>query len=350
MTEIAMNRIDPLTDPRWPEFLQSHPRASIFHTPGWLEALRRTYGYQPVAFTTSGSASGLADGLVFCCISSRLTGRRLVSLPFSDHCEPLTSSLENLTEFLRSLEQNLKKEKWRYVELRPLNSLGSSLSGFEENQTAFCHILNLAASQDEIFRSFHKDSIQRKIRRAEREKLTYEEGRSEQLLDQFYGLLLRTRRRHQLPPQPRAWFHNLIDCLGDQLKIRVASRDGQPMASILTLEFKSVMVYKYGCSDATYHNLGPMHLLFWKTIQEAKEKGLKDFDLGRSDADNAGLVEFKDRWGATRLTLTYLRYPPEMKKADSQESWGARVAKQLFTHMPDGLLEVTGKLLYRHVG
>ncbi len=350
MTVTAVNRINPITDPRWLELLQSHPHASIFHTPGWLEALRRTYEYQAVAFTTAAAKQELTDGLLFCCINSNFTGRRLVSLPFSDHCEPLTNTSENLTIFLRFLEENLKKEKWRYIELRPLISRGSSVSGFERNQTSFIHLLDLTRTQDEIFRAFHKDSIQRKIRRAEREGLTYEEGRSEQFLDQFYQLLLRTRRRHQLPPQPRQWFRNLIDCLGDQLKIRVASRGGEPMASILTLEFKNVMVYKYGCSDAQYHNLGPMHLLFWKTIQEARNKGLSGFDLGRSDADNAGLVEFKDRWGATRSTLDYLRYPAAVVKTDSRESWGVKVAKQLFHHLPDGFLEAAGKLLYRHVG
>jgi CelD/BcsL family acetyltransferase involved in cellulose biosynthesis len=347
---IGIDGIDPLSDPRWPEFLQNHPDASIFHSPGWVEALRRTYGYQPVVFTTASPSQGLSNGLLFCRIHSRFTGRRLVSLPFSDHCEPLTDTTENLTELLFFLEQNLRKEKWRYVELRPLNSRGSSLAGFERNQTCYVHVLNLSPSQDEIFRGFHKDSIQRKIRRAEREGLTYEEGRSEHFLDQFYQLLLRTRRRHQLPPQPREWFRNLIECLGDQLKIRVASRGGQPMASILTLQFKNAMVYKYGCSDAKYHNLGPMHLLFWKSIQEAKDKGLKEFDLGRSDADNAGLVEFKDRWGATRSTLTYLRYPAGHAKKASSEGWGVRFAKQLFLHMPDGFLEAAGKLLYRHVG
>jgi CelD/BcsL family acetyltransferase involved in cellulose biosynthesis len=349
-TVIGIDGIDPLRDPRWPEFLQNHPNASIFHSPGWVEALRRTYGYQPVVFTTASPSQGLSNGLLFCRINSRFTGRRLVSLPFSDHCEPLTDTTENLTELLRFLEQNLQKEKWRYVELRPLNYRGSSPAGFEQTQASYIHTLNLSPSQDEIFRSFNKDSIQRKIRRAEREGLTYEEGRSEQFLNQFYQLLLRTRRRHQLPPQPREWFRNLIECLGDQLKIRVASRDGQPMASILTLQFKNVMVYKYGCSDAKYHNLGPMHLLFWKSIQEAKNKGLKEFDLGRSDADNAGLVEFKDRWGATRSTLTYLRYPAGHTKKASREGWGVRFAKQLFLHMPDGFLEAAGKLLYRHVG
>src|SRR2546430_5296635 len=86
--------LDPLEDPRWAEFVQRHPRASVFHTPGWLEALRRTYGYEPVVYTTSLPRAELTNGLVFCRVRSWLTGRRLVSLPFSDHCEPLVHNSE----------------------------------------------------------------------------------------------------------------------------------------------------------------------------------------------------------------------------------------------------------------
>lgn len=88
-----------------------------------------------------------------------------------------------------------------------------------------------------------------------------EEGRSEILLDKFYDLLLLMRRQHQFPPQPRDWFRNLFACLGEQIKIGVASKDGQPIASILTLSYKGSLVYKYGCSDARFHNLGGMSFL-----------------------------------------------------------------------------------------
>ena len=47
----------------------------------------------------------------------------------------------------------------------------------------------------------------------------------------------------------------------------------------------------------------------WKAIQEAKNDQLDEFDMGRSDCDNPGLIAFKDRWGAARSTLSYLRYP-----------------------------------------
>src|SRR5262249_25321288 len=146
----------------------------------------------------------------------------------------------------------------------------------------------------------HKDSTQRKIRRAEREGLTYEDGRSAPLLNAFFGLLLVTRRRHQLPPQPKQWFQNLIDCFGESLKIRVASKDGRPIAAILTLRHKNTLLYKYGGSCVECNNMGGMHLLLWKSIQEAKQYGLRKFDLGRSDYENTGLITFKDRWGGTR--------------------------------------------------
>lgn len=57
---MELYQIDPVRDPRWSELLENHPRASIFHTAGWLEALRRTYGYEPIAYTSSppGGKSG----------------------------------------------------------------------------------------------------------------------------------------------------------------------------------------------------------------------------------------------------------------------------------------------------
>ena len=100
--------LDPLLDPRWPEFLERHARASVFHSRGWLEALRRTYGYEPIVYTTSPPTADLANGLVFCRIDSWLTGRRLVSLPFSDHTEPLVDSEGELQYLLGCLERDRK--------------------------------------------------------------------------------------------------------------------------------------------------------------------------------------------------------------------------------------------------
>ncbi len=337
--------IDPIVDPRWAELLERDSRASVFHTPGWLSALSQTYGYRPGVFTTSAPSNPLANGVVFCSVKSWLTGSRLVSLPFSDHCEPLAAAGEELDELLEYAASG----HWRYIELRPKSSapgVAQMAGSFREAETFWLHRLNLSPSSDELFRHFHKDCVQRKIRRAEREAVVYREGNSPELLSSFYQLMLRTRRRHQLPPQPLYWFRNLVRCMGDSLKIRVASKDGRPIASIVTLAYKNALVYKYGCSDERYHKLGGMHLLLWRAIQDGKYEGCSEFDMGRSDCDNPGLLAFKEHWGTVRSKLTYWRHQREASPSHRK----LHIARKFLSLLPNSLLQAAGTLLYRHIG
>jgi len=294
---VPVHELHPLGDPRWEEFLERHPQASVFHTPGWLEALRRTYGYEPFVVTTAAPGEELKNGIVFCRVKSWLTGNRAVSLPFADHCQPLVESPESLATLLAGLREEQTRANWKYIELRPFQGipgLGTGASGlgpdtgygtteaglgtggnhpqgdtaclcttipeircslrrfvvgrvntciimrpsflvaapprcasvvksFGESAKFHFHTLDLRPDLDSLYRGLHKSCVRRKIQRAEQENLAYEEGRSEAILAKFYHLLLLTRRRHQLPPQPLGWFRNLLDCLGDRARIHLVS-------------------------------------------------------------------------------------------------------------------------------
>lgn len=347
-------KFNPLQDPRWSEFLEKNRRASVFHATPWLEALRRTYAYEPVVYTNSPPAQELSDGVVFCQVKSWLTGRRLVSLPFSDYCEPLLSDPERSKAIFSAVRQDSNQQRWEYVEVRPLEALNGTAANFEALETYCLHELDLTPDLDTLFHSFHKDSVQRKIKRAARENLTYSEGKSEELLRHFYGLLMLTRRRHSLPPQPLTWYRNLIDCFGDALKIRLAYSGPVPIAGMLTLQYKNKMVFKYGCSDPAWNRLGGTHLLFWNSIQEAKAKGLQAFDLGRSELRNTGLITFKKRWGAARVDMTYLKYSRRGASSGlvsfEADNWKVRMARNVFSYTPSRVLSLVGSLCYRHIG
>ncbi|HTT17811.1 MAG TPA: GNAT family N-acetyltransferase [Candidatus Sulfotelmatobacter sp.] len=289
----------------------------------------------------------LENGWVFCRIRSWLTGRRLVSLPFSDHCDPLVESPDELLEISRGLATEREKNRWRYIECRFLSDQLAP-ENFERSEEFCFHRLDLQPSLDELFRGLHKNSTQRKIRRAEREGLTYEEGSSEEILDEFYRLLLRTRKRHRVPPQPRRWFSNLLKCFGSQLKVRAAKNNGTPVASIVTLRFKDTLVYKYGAADERFFSLGGMQFLLWQAIIEAKNEGLQQVDFGRSDLEARGLNIFKDRLGAKRSSLSYFRNPPP----SAGKPPSARLPRhhRVLSHVPYSLVATTGRLLYRHFG
>jgi len=352
----SLYRIEPLKDPRWDELLMLHPAASVFHSKAWLEALRRTYGYSPISFTTSSPDESLENSFLFCRVESWLTGRRLVSLPFSDYCEPLLQDTEDLPFFLAALEEEVGMRKWRYIEIRPLQSIKIASPRWRETATYTFHQIDLDPDLNTLFQNFHKNSIQRKIRRAAREGLTYQEGSTESILDAFYRLLTMTRRRHQVPPQPKSWFRNLIACFGKNLQIRIAMEQRRPVAAMLTLRYKDTLLYKYGGSDIRFNNLGGMHLLYWECIQRAKASGLRVFDLGRSDASQGGLITFKSRWGAAESRLTYLRCASSecenlVHSFDSAgATWKTRIMKQVCAHAPVSILPLVGRALYKHVG
>lgn len=346
---MSIYKLDPLQDPRWETFLNRHPDSSVFHTPEWLEALRRTYGYEPVVYTTTPPESELSNGIVFCRIRSWVSGSRLVSLPFSDHCEPLASS-EDIAELMDWLRVSRHRKRWKYIELRPVYSHDAARApDVVKAESHSLQVLDLRPSLDTLFHNCHKSCVQRKIHRAEREKLAYEEGHSDELLRIFYDLVLLTRRRHGLPPQPLVWFRNVVGSLGDRLLIRIASKDGRPVAAIVTIQYKDALVYKYGASDSRFNNLGGNSLLFWKSIQDAKRNGLLKFDLGRSELENSGLITFKENWGAQSRPLEYFRLPAR-QAFHLNSGWRTRLAKSVFSIMPDSLFTATGKLLYRHIG
>src|SRR5215213_3143209 len=83
--------IDPLADARWRELLQHSSGGTAFHHPAWLQLLHSTYGYPLSACCLASTDGQLVAGLPIATVASRLTGARLVALPFSDLCPALTA-------------------------------------------------------------------------------------------------------------------------------------------------------------------------------------------------------------------------------------------------------------------
>ena len=83
MAEIQI--LDPTTYQGWDDLLLTNPQSSFFHTAAWAKVLHNSYGYKPLYFAQieNDQLQGL---LAVMEINSFLTGRRGVSLPFTDHC------------------------------------------------------------------------------------------------------------------------------------------------------------------------------------------------------------------------------------------------------------------------
>jgi hypothetical protein len=149
------------------------------------------------------------------------------------------------------------------------------------------------------------------------------------------------KRKHGLPPQPKQWFNDLLNAMDRNAIVRVARYQEQEISAILTLRYKQTIVYKYGCSDASFNNRRGTQLLLWKAIEEPKEEGMQSMNLGRCDIEDEGLAVFKERWGAKREGPTYIRYPAQRA--------GRGLSSSMFSVLPRTVLILIGRLLYRHI-
>lgn len=344
--------VDPVRDPRWHKLVERHPQSSIFHHVGWLNALRLTYGYEPVVFTTSSPTSDLDDGMLFCRIRSWITGNRLVSLPFSDHCAPLCQPGKKFDSLISELRTVRAGQGWKYIELRPQGGVFEEAVrklGFRPAARYVLHRVDLGPAIEEIFKRLNKDSVQRRVRHAERVGIVEVCGNSEVLLKDFYQLLVQTRARHNLPPQPYAWFSNLLNCMREAVDLRLAYVNNVPVAAVWIFHFKGKSYYKYGCSDERFHKLGAMPFLLWRAMVKAKSIGSKTFDLGRTGDDHHSLIAFKNHWTPVSESLTYWTFPSDGAPTFSGD-WKQGIVKRVCAHVPDRLLEAVGTLIYRHAG
>src|SRR6266540_5852058 len=81
----SCRRLNPLETPGWDNLVLTHPEASFFHSASWAAVLRDTYGHRPHYFCAM-KGERLAATLPVMEVNSTLTGRRGVSLPFTDEC------------------------------------------------------------------------------------------------------------------------------------------------------------------------------------------------------------------------------------------------------------------------
>lgn len=345
---MSVYALDPLEDSRWGGLAASHPSSSPFHQTGWLKALRATYGYRPFVLTTTPPGEPLKDGIAMCEVRSWLTGSRLVSLPFSDHTQPFLEGVHQLSEILHALVADQPHHGHHYIELRPMDCEAYAAAGFVPSRLFWLHTLDLAPPLERIFKGLHRDCMQRRILHADRARLSYERGNRDALLREFYRLLLLTRRRQFVVPQPLAWFRNLCGSMGNALEIRVLRKDEVAVAAILTLRHGNSVVYKYGCSDENFHHLAAIPLLFWRLIEESKGAGAELIDLGRTEPGNEGLTRFKDRLGTTRRQIVYFQYPhTTVAQRGIIRSILPRFGRVL-SCLPESLSTHMGTVLYRH--
>jgi lipid II:glycine glycyltransferase (peptidoglycan interpeptide bridge formation enzyme) len=126
-------------------------------------------------------------------------------------------------------------------------------------------------------------------------------------LDVFYRLFEETAKRDGLAIHSRDYYAALFALAGEQagvdMRLYIASHEGEDLAAIITLFRGGEAVYLYGASSNSKRNLMAPYLLQWTAMKDAKASGCTQYDLfGIPPNDDpshpmAGLYRFKTGFG-----------------------------------------------------
>ncbi|MGP8201793.1 MAG: lipid II:glycine glycyltransferase FemX [Limisphaerales bacterium] len=338
--------VDPLQYPEWDSLLAVHPRASVFHGSGWARVLQQTYGHRPV-YICRFEGRQLVGLLPIMEVSSPWTGRRGVSLPFTDFCPALNTGNQDAGSLYEAAVDSGRERRWKHFECR---SPGEGWAGASPSLAFYAHVIDLAAGADGLFNRLDS-AVRRGIRKAEAAGLRVDFSGSLEAVESFYALHCQTRRRHGLPPQPFRFFRNIQrHILEDgQGFVATARLKDQPLAAGVFFCRDRRALYKFGASDYAFQQLRPNHLMMWAAMQQYAERGAVELHLGRTSLANKGLRRFKLSLGAAEQTVAYCRYDFSagqfVRDADRAEGWFNLV----FALLPLPLLRLAGRILYPHL-
>jgi len=279
-------------------------------------------------------------------VSSPLTGRRGVCLPFADACDPLLFEPVDHGLVLDVLTRFAEQWKWRHVEVRGSAGLPAASPASVE---FIGHQLDLRPGPDALWAKF-ESSVRRAIRKAETCGVTSEIRTDGDAMHTFRELHARTRRRHGLPPQPDSFF----DAIHQEYlenghgAVALASHAGTAVAAAVFLHGGSRAVYKFGASDERAVPVRANNLAMWHGIRWLVSQGIEHLDFGRTSMAQHGLRRFKRGWGAVEKPIQYHQLSPVQGWQRGRDR-AAGLHATIFSCLPLSLNRLLGAALYPHL-
>jgi hypothetical protein len=123
----SLQRLNPLGEPGWDKRVMSHREASFFHSASWAGVLRDTYGHAPHYFCAL-EGNRLSAVLPVMEVNSPVTGRRGVSLPFTDESLFLSDGSITAEQLFQEVINFGRIRKWKSIECRGIKNLSKTAS------------------------------------------------------------------------------------------------------------------------------------------------------------------------------------------------------------------------------
>jgi FemAB-related protein (PEP-CTERM system-associated) len=326
------------------DYVASHPLATAYHRPAWLDVIRTAFGHE-TKYLVAESANRIAGVLPLVLFRSRLFGRFAVSMPFLNYGGILAETSDAERALLTHSIGETNRIAGKFVELRHTRQLFSDLPA-RRHKVAMR--LALAADSDEQWKRLDR-KLRNQIRKGEKSGLTVQIGGSE-LLGQFYTVFARNMRDLGTPVYGLRFFRTVLSTFPEHTRVFTVTLDQRPVAASIVHWHRNTAEVPWASAIREFNPLCTNVLLYWHMLRFAIDRGLRTFDFGRS-TPGEGTYLFKKQWDAEPHQLVWEywmadgRPLPDLSPKNPKFS----LAINAWRHLPVGVATAIGPMIVRNI-
>ncbi len=285
-------------------YVRAHRQATPFHLSGWSRAVARGCG-QVNHYLVAEIAGAIVGVLPLTVVHSPLFGRALVSSAFAVGGGALASDDAVAKALIDEAVAMADRLTCPTVELR--GGMMAAGTDWHHDETTYLGFVRDLASDDEAELLAIPRKQRAEVRRALGFELTVETGNAEQDRAAHYSVYSESVRNLGTPVFPRALFDAVLDEFEGDADILTVRHDGTPIASVLSLYWRGVVMPYWGGGTAAARGWRANDLMYYALMNHARGRGCTRFDFGRSKA-GTGPAAFKHNWGFEGEPLAYAKF------------------------------------------
>jgi len=297
---LTIEELTPPLEAAWDRFARSAPASTFFHQLGWRWLVERVFGHRAhyLLARREGTITGI---LPLFEMKSLLFGHALVSVPFAIGGGVAADDPETAAGLVRCARELAERLGVDYLELRSEHTVAGDLL------------------TKDLYITFRADLAEgeeawlKRMERKRRQMMNYvakgaagfswtTAGIEE--LPLFYRMFSESMRHHGTPVYPRLFLEEILDRFPAQTNLFFVHHQGKPVAGVLNLLFRDVIMPFYAGADRSARPRGVDDYMYLSILRWGREHGFRTFDFGRSKR-GTGAHAFKSRWGMTEVPLAY---------------------------------------------
>jgi len=334
---------------RWTRFVGAHPEANLYHTVLWRDVIQEAFAHHPV-YLLCEQGNEVRGVLPMFLVKFPLLGSKLISIPYDigsggalavDQVSE-RALVERAMAMARALSAN-------YLELR-CGTERQALDGLGLQRSEPVLISEMELDDEASVWARMKEDHRKAIRKAKNRGITIREAEHLDEFRAFYEIYLRAFRTFGTPPYGANYFPIVWQRLhaSGAVRLLLAHAGERCVGGLLLFCRGKNLVSKFAACLPEAVPLRAYVALYWRAIELGLELGYRRLSWGTSSRDQAGLIEFKERWGAhTRPAVLYAM--PVKTRVPSLEAYydSDGLARRLWRKLPLPATRVMGGLLNR---